>query len=171
MGRGAGNLLSKAGERGDEIGAVMGVCVCVCVCVEWVLHTTHGVYGFPINGHTWGITKLDIILEIYSHLHTLNLNIIVCECVCRVGAAYNSRSLRFPYQWSHLGYNKIGYSTRNLHLHTLNLNIIELLALQCVCRVGAVYNSPGLQQAYRWSHRVRHVVSIHIYELHTHFSG
>ena len=35
-------------------------------------------------------------------------------CVCRVGAAYNSRGLRFPYQWSHLGYNKVGYSTRNL---------------------------------------------------------
>ena len=47
-----------------------------CVCVEWVLHTTQGVYGFPTNGHTWGITKLDIVLEIYSHLHTLNLNII-----------------------------------------------------------------------------------------------
>ena len=39
---------------------VQKVCVCVCVrrwiqggvCVEWVLHTTHGVYGIPTSGHT-----------------------------------------------------------------------------------------------------------------------
>ena len=80
------------------------------MCVEWVLHTTHGVYGFPTNGHTWGITQLDIVLKIYSHLHTLNLNIIellalqgemircvtVCVCmyVCRLGACYNSLGLQ-----------------------------------------------------------------------------
>ena len=58
---------------------VCGVCVCVCVCVcvtvdsssqliivcvEWVLHTTHGVYGFPTSGCTAGIAKLDKVLSL-----------------------------------------------------------------------------------------------------------